>query len=223
MLARTPPIYSRAEYLSDAVIHVSGIAFALVGGPVLVTLAALMVGDPGLVGATGVYVVTLVAMLTCSALYNMVTVAAWKDVLRRIDQGAIYFKIAGTYTPFVILSGSHAGLFLTAIWGVAIGGASLVLFAPGRFKWLAISAYLALGWAGIVGGGPLVWSLSGPVLVLLLIGGGLYTAGIAFLVWERMPFHNTIWHVFVLAATAVCYAALVVELLRKAGATALPV
>ncbi len=222
MLARKPPVYSRAEYVSDAVIHVSGIAFALVGGPVIVTLAALWIGEAGIVGAMGIYVITLLAMLTCSALYNMVTVPGWKTVLRRIDQSAIYFKIAGTYTPFVILSGSHAGWFLTGIWGVAIGGASLVLFAPGRFKWLAIAAYLALGWAGVVGGGPLVWSLSGPVLILLLVGGGLYTAGVAFLVWERLPFHNTIWHVFVLAATVVCYAALVVELLRRAGSVSLP-
>ncbi|NNF70785.1 MAG: Hly-III family protein [Rhodobacteraceae bacterium] len=205
-------VYSRAEDLSDAIIHISGITAALIGGPILITLAAIWFGSWSVVTATTVYVVCLVLMLTCSALYNMVNRPGLKDCLRRIDQSAIYMKIAGTYTPFVALAGTHAGWFLAGIWSVAIGGASLILFAPARFRLIAIVLYLALGWAGVFWGGPLVSNLSAGGSILLLIGGCLYTAGVAFLLWERLPFHNTIWHVFVLAGTAVCYAALVVEL-----------
>lgn len=222
MLARVPPRYSKAEYLSDAVIHVSGIALALIGGPVLVTLAAVWLGEAGIVTAMVVYVVTLVAMLTCSALYNMIRAPGWNDRLRRIDQSAIYLKIAGTYTPFVALSGVSAGWFLAAVWSVAVGGASLILFAPGRVRTLSILLYLALGWAGLVWGAEFMGALSTPVFVLLLVGGGLYTAGVAFLLWERLPFHNTIWHVFVLAATCVLYAALVVEVVRRSGEALIP-
>jgi hemolysin III len=95
--------YSRAEYLSDAAIHVLGIGFALIAGPALVAIAAIRIGDATTVTALTVYALTLLAMLTCSALYNMIRLPHWSDRLRRLDQSAIYFKIAGTYTPFVVL------------------------------------------------------------------------------------------------------------------------
>ena len=218
MLARVPPHYTKAEYVSDAVVHVSGVALALIGGPVLVTLAAVWIGKAGTVTAMAIYVVALVAMLTCSALYNMVRTPGWNDRLRRIDQSAIYLKIAGTYTPFVVLSGVHAGWFLAAVWSLAAGGASLILFARGRVKFLSIGLYLALGWAGVLWGAEFIHALGPSASLLLYLGGGLYTAGVVFLLWERLPFHNTIWHVFVLAATVVIYFALVVELVRRAGA-----
>jgi hemolysin III len=91
--------YSRAEYLSDAVVHVSGLAAALIGGPVLIAMAAIWLGKAGITTAMIIYVVSMVLMLGCSALYNMLQVPAWADRLRRIDQSAIYVKIAGTYTP----------------------------------------------------------------------------------------------------------------------------
>lgn len=219
MLARVPPDYSRAEYISDAVIHISGIALALIGGPVLVTLAAVWIGEAGIVTALAVYVVTMVAMLSCSALYNMILRDGWSDRLRRIDQSAIYLKIAGTYTPFVALSGAHAGWFLAAVWSVAIGGASLILFARRRLRAVSIALYLGLGWAGIAWGAEFITGLSTAGFVLVLAGGLLYTVGVVFLLWERLPFHNTIWHVFVLAATGVVYAALTVETVRRAGET----
>ncbi|MDU8946013.1 PAQR family membrane homeostasis protein TrhA [Ovoidimarina sediminis] len=217
MLARVPPVYTRPEYISDAVIHVSGIALALIGAPILVTLAAVWIGDSGIVTAMAVYAVSLVGMLTCSALYNMITRQDWNDTLRRIDQSAIYLKIAGTYTPFIALTGAQAGWLLAGIWGMAIAGASMILFARGRVRVASIALYLGLGWAGIVGGADFLGQLSTPAFILLLVGGSLYTAGVAFLLWERLPFHNTIWHVFVLAATAVCYSALLVELVRRSG------
>ncbi|MEM7723781.1 MAG: hemolysin III family protein [Pseudomonadota bacterium] len=209
-------IYSRAEYISDAIVHVSGIGAALIGGPILVALAAIWVGDPGLITALVIYAVTLLAMLTCSALYNMITLPAWTDRLRRMDQSAIYMKIAGTYTPFIALSAGHLGL-LTAIWGGAIAGASLILFSMRKHTGLAIVLYLGLGWACVVWGWPMLAALTGPGFWLLVTGGVLYSVGVPFLIWSRLPFHNTIWHVFVLAATAICYAALVVEVAQAAS------
>lgn len=209
--------YSRAEYLTDAAVHVTGIGAALIGGPVLVAVAAIRIGDPGLVTATGIYAVTLLAMLICSALYNMVRVPAWVDRLRRMDQSAIYLKIAGTYTPFIALSAGHFGL-LAAIWGGALAGASLILFSMRKHTGLAIALYLGLGWACVIWGWPMLAALSGPGFWLLTTGGVLYSLGVPFLIWNRLRFHNTIWHVFVLAATAICYAALLVEVLGRAPA-----
>jgi hemolysin III len=104
--------------------------------------------------------------------------------------------------------------FLAGIWAVALAGASLIVFSAKKHTLIAIVLYLGLGWAGVMLGQPLIDGLSTAGTVLLLTGGLLYSGGVAFLLWHRLPFHNTIWHVFVLAATCVCYAAIVVELLR---------
>ncbi len=205
-------IYSRAEYLSDAAIHALGIGFALIAGPTLVGIAAVRSGDLTTITALTIYAVTLLAMLICSALYNLVRMPGWSDWLRRLDQSAIYFKIAGTYTPFVILFPGTPG-FLAGIWAVALAGASIIVFSTKRHTMLAIALYLALGWAGFALGHPLISGLSGVAATLLITGGVLYTLGILFLLWQRLPFHNTIWHVFVLAATCVCYASIAVEVL----------
>lgn len=209
-------IYTRAEYISDAVVHITGLVAALIAVPVIITLTAVWSSDANIITAMTVYGICLIAMLGCSALYNMVMRPSWRDTLRRIDQSAIYLKIAGTYTPFVALTGSQAGLFLAGIWGVAFTGASLILFSRGRIRVVSLILYLGLGWAGAIWGGPLVSTLSPPGFVLLLIGGLTYTAGVVFLLWENLPFHNTIWHIFVLAGTFVCYAAVMVELAQIA-------
>ncbi|GAA5074025.1 hemolysin III family protein [Roseibacterium beibuensis] len=213
-----PRPYSRAEYISDAAIHVVGIGAALIAGPILVALAAIRIGDAPTVTATTIYAITLLAMLSCSALYNMIRRPEWADRLRRLDQSAIYFKIAGTYTPFVALMPGSPG-FLAAIWGVAAAGASIVIFSTRKRMLIALVLYLGLGWAGAVMGGPLVSGLSSWGVTLLATGGILYSAGVVFLMWHKLPFHNTIWHGFVLAATIACYAAICVELMRHTGLT----
>ncbi len=215
---RVPMVYSRAELVSDAAVHVTGIIAALIAVPVLITLAAVWFGDVSVVAAALVYGLSLIGMFACSAINNMVRLPAWKDLLRRIDQSAIYVKIAGSYTPFAVLTGSHAGLFLTGVWGAALAGASLRLFSPARLKWASILLYLVIGWAGALAGGPLLRELTPTGFMLILIAGLIYTMGVVFFVWERLPFHNTIWHVFVLAATFVLYAAVLVELSGKASA-----
>ena len=116
-----PRVYSRAERLSDAALHVTGLGAALAAVPVLVVLAALLRGDaPSIVG-TSVYGVTLLAMILCSALFNMIARPDWAWLLQRLDHAAIYLKIAGTYTPFALMTGEGGGLAL-AIWAAAAVG-----------------------------------------------------------------------------------------------------
>ena len=203
--------YSRAEYVSDAVVHVAGLALALMAVPALIVAAALLRGDaPTLVGTT-VYGVALILMLGCSALYNMIRRPDWSWLLQRLDHSAIYMKIAGTYTPFTLITGQ--GLALTAgLWGAALLGIVLKVTDPHRFRWAGLALYLGMGWGGVVAGGALLAALPVPVVVLMGVGGGLYTLGVVFYLWERLPFHTTIWHVFVLAASAVFFAAVAVLL-----------
>lgn len=204
--------YSRAERLSDAAIHVVGLLAALMAVPVLVTLAVFWRGDAAAVVGTLVYGVSLLAMLGCSALYHMVRVPGWRETFLRLDHTAIYFKIAGTYTPFTLLSGGQGMGLLALIWAAALAGSSLKIFAPRRFRVLALGLYLAMGWAGSIGGHGMISALSVPAFWLILAGGLIYTVGVLFFLMEEMPFHNTIWHGFVLVGSVVLFAALVVEL-----------
>ena len=208
--------YSRAERVSDAVVHVLGIGAALIAVPILIALAIILRGDAQAVGATTVYGLALVTMLIFSALFHLTTRPRMRRVFRSLDHTAILCLIAATYTPFVLLSGADARGLLVTLWIAALSGAALRAFAPDRLKLAAIALALGMGWAGLIGGGALFAVLSTPVMMLITIGGVLYTVGVAFCVWERLPFHYTIWHVCVLAASAVFYAAVTVQLVQSA-------
>ncbi|WP_377833128.1 PAQR family membrane homeostasis protein TrhA [Acidimangrovimonas pyrenivorans] len=206
--------YSRAELISDAVVHVSGLAAVLIAVPVLIAVA-LWRGSAGeALFAVALYGATLIAMILFSALYNIVGRHRWHGVLRRLDHSAIYAKIAGTYTPFTLIPGGHGGYLLAGLWGAALAGMGLKLISPARLRWLALALYLGMGWAGAVAGGSFFATLSGPVIVLIAVGGGLYTVGVVFYLFERLPFHYTLWHVFVLVASMVFYAAVTVHLVQ---------
>ncbi len=208
--------YSRAENHSDAVVHVSGIAIGLVAAPVLIGLAVMLQHDPAAIAGTSVYGVAMVAMLVCSALYNMARHARRRAFFRHLDHTAIFIKIAATYTPFVVLSGGQGAWLLTGRWGAAAAGSGLRLFVP-DWKVIACAIALGMGWAGVFAGSDFFGALSTAVIVLIVTGGALYSIGVAFFLFDRLPFHYTIWHLFVLAATGVFYAAVTLHLVQTAG------
>jgi len=205
-------IYSRAERLSDAAVHLGGLVLALGAVPVLIVLTVLIRPEVTAIAGVTIYGVALIGMIGASAAFNLTVRAAWRGVLQRIDHAAIYLKIAGTYTPFALLTGQGLALTL-GIWGGALAGVALRVLAPGRWRGLAVALCLALGWAGVLGGGAMLAALPGPVVGLMLAGGLLYTGGVAFYLLDRLPFHYTIWHVFVLAASGLFYGAVLVLVL----------
>lgn len=208
--------YSRAERLSDAAVHLVGLAVVALAVPALIVLTLTARGEPWAVLGVSVYGAALAAMIACSALYHLTPDAAWRWLYRRLDHAAIYLKIAGTYMPFTMISGQ--GMALTAgLWGAAAVGMGLKMAAPDRFRWLALALYLGMGWAVVLAGQAVIAELPGPVIVLMIVGGVIYTAGVTFFLWEALPFHRTIWHVFVLVASLVFYAAVVVLVLLGAG------
>ena len=216
MLLPVRNAYSRAERLSDAVVHFLGIGAALVAVPVLITLAVVLRGDALAVVSTVLYGLALLTMLVFSALFHLTTGPRLRRIFRSLDHTAILCLIAATYTPFVLLSGAETTGLLVTLWAAALLGAALRAFAPDRLKLAAIALALAMGWAGLIGGGALFALLSTPVMVLITVGEVLYTVGVGFCLWERLPFHYTIWHVCVLAASAVFYAAVTVQLVQSA-------
>ena len=206
--------YSRAEQIVDAAVHYVGVVIALLAVPVLITLAAALGGSGGMIAAVAVYGATLIAMLACSAFYNLAKNPRAREILRRFDHGVIYLKIAGTYTPFAVIVGGLTGIWLlVSVWVVAGIGLALKIFAPRRFEAFSIVLYLALGWAIVVVAGDVVDALSTATLVLIFTGGGLYSIGVIFHLWNRLPFQNAIWHLFVLSASLVFYAAVMVEVI----------
>ena len=148
-------------------------------------------------------------MLGLSATYNLWPVSPRKWLLRRFDHSAIYLLIAATYTPFISQLGDQAFAtnFLIGVWGVAIAGALLKLNFPGRFDKLSIVLYLAMGWSGILAYEKVANVLPSSILLLIAMGGGLYTLGVLFHSWERLRFQNAIWHGFVVLGAACHYTA----------------
>lgn len=214
-MTREYPRYTRAERVSDAVVHVTGLAVVAVAVPVLVVLAVAFRGDAAAILGISVYGAALAAMIGFSALYHMVQHPDWTPILRRLDHSAIYWKIAGTYTPFTLLSG-HGATLLAGLWAAAMAGTGLRVLAPNRFRAVNLALYPAMGWAGAVAGWSMFATLS-PVVLGLVIGGGvLYTVGMAFYLWRSLPYHNTIWHVFVLVASVLFLAAVSLHLIDTA-------
>jgi len=206
------PRYSRAERIADGIVHFLGVIFGLAACVSLV-VAAQPAQDALLWLALGLYGFGLLAMLVCSAAYNLTPHPRFKAVIRRLDHAAIYVMIAGTYTPFTLIAiGGAWGLGLLAfVWTAALGGVALKLFCPRRFDRLSVVTYLLLGWSVVVAMDPLLGAVSAASLVLLGAGGLLYSLGVVFHLWQRLPYQNAIWHALVLAAAACHFSAVLSE------------
>lgn len=201
--------YSRAEIISDGAVHVIGLVAALIGLTVLVMLTARWRGLIE-VSAVMIYGVALITMLGCSLAYNMIPVSPLKWFMRRFDHCGIYLLIAGTYTPLLTqVSDPFTAYILAAtVWGGAITGIVMALGFPGRGDKFKLVAYLALAWVAVIALKPLMASLPMVTMVLVVVGGLLYTFGVIFYRWNSLKYQNVIWHGFVVTAAACHFAAI---------------
>jgi hemolysin III len=204
------PAYARSERIADGTVHLLGVLLAVTGTVLLLVFAALWAqGGPGQMAALAVYGGAITLSLIASACYHMTPWERFRAPLRRLDHAAIYLKIAGTYTPLVVLVGGvFSYVVLAAVWVAAIGGAvaKLAFFrSPG---WVGTALYLGLGWASLLLAWPLVTNLPPAASVLVLTGGLIYSLGVVFFRWESLKFSNAIWHGFVLAGSGCFYAAI---------------
>lgn len=203
---------SARELTADAVVHALGVGLGIPAAVAVVIVAALA-GTAGQVAPAVVYAAGLVAMVGCSAAYNMLRTHRRRDWLQRFDHAAIFAMIAGTYTPFTVQLERDWAIGLTvAVWTIAALGILLKLWRPRRIGALSVIFYLALGWIGLLALGPFLDRLAAATLVLLGIGGAIYSAGVLFHLWHRLPYQNAIWHGFVLVAAGVHYAAVMTVL-----------
>ena len=146
-----------------------------------------------------IYAAAMLLMFLSSTLYHAVALPNAKQVLKKIDHIAIYLLIAGTYTPFMLLSvGGWLGITATVlIWLVALVGILFKCFATGRFPKLSVITYLLMGWFAVLYIYPLYQALSGEGMWLLVFGGLCYTLGVLFYVAKKIQFTHAIWHAFV--------------------------
>jgi hemolysin III len=201
--------YRAGELAADRVIQMIGILGGVVGSAILVGVAANVADRPTL-SASLVYSVCLLTMLGSSAAYHLASNASRREFLRQVDHAAIFLMIAGTYTPFTTcrLHGVWAIGMTAAVWTGAIIGAAIKLVAPRGLERGSIVAYLALGWMILVGLRPMLASVDVLTAILIGVGGVLYSIGVGFHLWRALPFHNVIWHSFVLVAASCHYAAI---------------
>jgi hemolysin III len=212
-IATTLRALTRGELVADGVVHVIGITAGLIGAAILVISAATR-GSPLELAAIITYSGGLLAMLGCSAAYQILRSSRRRELLRCFDHTAIFLMIAGTYTPFTLLRiRPFWDVVLTAaVWSIAGAGIALRLTRPQVFDRVSLGFYLALGWAGLTAIAPLVPMVHLSTLILLGAGGLLYSAGVVFHLWERLKFQNAIWHGFVLVAAAAHYTAVLEEI-----------
>ncbi len=200
--------YDKEEIIADGIVHAVGVTFGIVSFTALLVMAAPAVGAWELTSIL-VYGIGLLTVLTVSALYNLWPVSPVKWMLRRYDHSAIYLLIAGTYTPFItqMKASAEAMVLLAGVWLTSVIGIALKLRFPGRFDRLSILLYLFLSWSGVMAYESVFGALPASTRGLLVLGGILYTAGVAFHLWESLRFQNAIWHTFVLVAAACHYGA----------------
>jgi hemolysin III len=200
--------YDRAEIIADGIVHAIGVFSGLIAVTVLIVLAAVFASAYSVV-TVSVYAAGLLAMLGCSAAYNLWPVSQRKWVLRRFDHSAIYVLIAATYTPIFaqLQDRVFAMSLLAGVWAVAAAGIAIKLFFPGRFDRLSVGLYLAMGWSGIIAYDAGLSSLPKLAVWFIFAGGVLYSFGVIFHAWQRLRFQNVIWHCFVLLGAACHYMA----------------
>jgi hemolysin III len=205
-MARKNPdeTFSAAEELAHSLTHGAGLLLGIAALVLMVVFAAQKGSAIHVISCT-VYGVTLVVLYASSTMYHALPSGRGKRVFGILDHAAIFLLIAGTYTPFALitLNGGWGWSLFAVIWGLAIGGIVLEAVSRGRVRRIQLLLYVVMGW-GIVGAArPLLRELAAPGLVLLLAGGLAYTLGIVFFVWKR-PFHHAVWHLFVLGGS-VCH------------------
>jgi hemolysin III len=200
--------FSLGEEIAHSLTHGLGAILSAIGLVVLIA-EAVRFGNVWHIVSCAVFGVTLILLYTASTLYHSIPSPRAKRVLRYIDHSAIFLLIAGTYTPFTLVSlnGGWGWSLFGVIWGLALIGIVFKAVALGRFRILSVALYIVMGWIVAVALEPLARAVEPRGLLLLFLGGGAYTLGVIFYGWKRLAYNHAIWHVFVLTGSVLHYLA----------------
>ncbi len=205
--------YTLGEEIANSITHGIGTGLSIAGLTVLVVLAALY-GDVWRIVSFSIFGSSLVLLYLASTLYHSFQNPRIKKIFQIFDHSAIYLLIAGTYTPFLLISlrGAWGWTFLVVIWGLAFLGIGLKALFFEYYERLSALGYVLMGWLCVIAGKELLTNVPQVSLIWLAVGGMAYTIGIIFLAWRKIPYGHAIWHLFVLGGS-ICHYFAVANLL----------
>lgn len=204
-MTQTISLRMTKDELANSLTHGLGILLGIIAIPFL-GAKAIISGNLSAIIGSGMFGFGFMMVFTFSTLYHSIVQPDIKKTFRILDHISIYFMIAGSYTPFILIyMPSKTGYIILAVqWILTLLGTIYKIFFTGKFKWFSTIVYLAMGWMIVLVIGPFVDSLPLLSLWLIVAGGLLYTVGVVFYKWYSLPYHHAIWHVFVLAAS-ICH------------------
>ena len=199
----TPHPYSRKEDILSCLFHALGILLSIAGTVILIVFAAIY-STPWAIVSCSIFGASMITLYSASTLYHLSASEKYKQKLKKFDHIAIYYLIAGTYTPFMLVNirGIMGWTIFSLVWSLAILGTILKLNTKisGTKAW-SISLYLGMGWIAIFALKAIWESMPTSGFIFLLSGGLLYSLGVIFYVWKSKKYTHAIWHLFVLAGT----------------------
>jgi hemolysin III len=196
--------------IANAVTHGIGFLMCLVGVPIALALA-VKTGSMKAIWSTAIYSYCLMMVYLCSTLYHSFSHPLTKRVLRAFDHIAIYFLIAGSYTPFMLFyfNDTKGHLALAGVWALVLIGTVFKIFFTGKWDGVSTAIYLGMGWTILLFANRLLSDVPHGVLVWLAFGGACYTFGIIFYAWKKYTYHHAMWHIFVLLGSLGHYMAVI--------------
>ena len=199
-------IHNRRDELANSVTHAAGLLLSIVAVGVLIVFA-LRSGTAWHIVSCSVYGATMVTLYGVSTLYHSVRRGRVKRTLRILDHISIYLLIAGTYTPFtlVTLGGTWGWTLFAVVWGLALVGVVFKVFHTGRYETISTATYLGMGWLAVVAVNPILERFPIGCVLWIVVGGLLYTVGVRFYLKDHLPYQHAIWHVAVLAGSTCHY------------------
>jgi hemolysin III len=194
--------YSTGEEIANSVTHGVAALLSIAGLVVMLSMMPVTAGA-ATITAAAVFGASMIFLYTASTLYHAIPNIRVKRILQVLDHSAIYVMIAGSYTPFclVTLKGTTGTMLCIAVWSIALAGIILQPVLMKRAEWLNCLLYLLLGWCVVLVFEPLMAALPSAGIWLLAAGGVVYSLGVIFYLWERIPYNHAIWHLFVLGGT----------------------
>ncbi|MGG0719480.1 hemolysin III family protein [Robertmurraya massiliosenegalensis] len=194
--------FTKSEEIANAITHGVGALLSIVALVFLIIQSAIH-GNAWHIVSFTLFGSTMLLMYLCSTMLHSLPSGKAKDIFEIFDHSAIYFFIAGTYTPFLflVIKGWLGWTIFGIVWGLAIGGTVFKSFFAKKFVLYSTLLYVLMGWLIVFAWKPLMNNLPQNAILLLVIGGLLYTLGSVFYVWRGFKYHHTLWHVFVIGGS----------------------
>ena len=195
--------FSRYEIIANSATHALGVGLSIAALVVLI-IQAVESGDPWYLGGVIVYGISLILLYLASTIYHSTPQLSGNGLLQRLDHAAIFVLIAGTYTPFLLtkLRGTYGWITFGLVWGLALAILVAKLVLTKRFAKPPVWLYVVMGWLALLVFNQAMRDIGTVSLILLLVGGIFYTAGIIFYRWRKLPYNHAIWHLFVIGGSA---------------------